>query len=86
MPFVKLVVTPSSAASRDAMSAALFGAGALGLQEEGDAWVTVLTSSSEDAATLDRLFRWTRRVLGELRADVAERVAYKNAAALFHVE
>lgn len=39
-----------------------------------------------EPAMLDRLFRWTRRVLGGLRADVAERVAYKNAAALFHVE
>lgn len=36
--------------------------------------------------TLDRLFRWTRRVLGELRPDVAERVAYRNAALLFRVE
>ena len=39
-----------------------------------------------EPATLDRLFRWTRRVLGELRPDVAERVAYKNAAVLFRVE
>ncbi len=39
-----------------------------------------------EPATLDRLFRWTRRVLGELRPDVAERVAYKNAAALFRLE
>jgi predicted TIM-barrel fold metal-dependent hydrolase len=35
---------------------------------------------------LDRLFAWTRRILGELRPDVAERVAYRNAAALFRVE
>ena len=35
---------------------------------------------------LDRLFVWTRRILGELRPDVAERVAYRNAAALFRVE
>jgi predicted TIM-barrel fold metal-dependent hydrolase len=39
-----------------------------------------------EPATLDRLFKWTRRVLGELRPDVAERVAYKNAAALFRLE
>ena len=39
-----------------------------------------------EPAMLDRLFRWTRRVLGELRPDVAERVAYKNAAALFRLE
>ncbi|MGH7353948.1 MAG: amidohydrolase family protein [Candidatus Rokuibacteriota bacterium] len=36
--------------------------------------------------TLDRLMAWTRRVLGELRPDVAERVAWKNAAALYRVE
>jgi len=39
-----------------------------------------------EPAMLDRLFTWTRRVLGELRPDVAERVAYRNAAALFRVE
>jgi predicted TIM-barrel fold metal-dependent hydrolase len=35
---------------------------------------------------LDRLMRWTRRVLGELRPDVAERVGYANAAQLFRVK
>lgn len=35
---------------------------------------------------LDRLFRWTRRVLGELGPEAAERVAYRNAAALFRLE
>lgn len=39
-----------------------------------------------EPAMLDRLFAWTRRVLGELRPDVAERVAYRNAAALFRAE
>ncbi len=39
-----------------------------------------------EPAMLDRLFKWTRRVLGELRPDVALRVAYKNAAALIHLE
>jgi hypothetical protein len=34
---------------------------------------------------LDRLFRWTRRVLGELRPDAAERLAHRNAAALFRI-
>lgn len=38
-----------------------------------------------EPAMLDRLMKWTRRVLGELRPDVAERVAYRNAAALFAV-
>jgi predicted TIM-barrel fold metal-dependent hydrolase len=32
---------------------------------------------------LDRLMRWTRRILGELRGDVAERVAWRNAADLY---
>ena len=39
-----------------------------------------------EPAMLDRLLTWTRRILGELRPDVAERIAYKNAAALFRVE
>ncbi len=39
-----------------------------------------------EPAMLDRLLTWTRRVLGELKADVAERVAYKNAVTLFRVE
>ncbi len=56
-----MVVTPSGADVRDAVSAALFGAGALGLQEEGDAWVTVLTSSRDDATMLDALKLAARR-------------------------
>ena len=39
-----------------------------------------------EPAMLDRLFAWTRRILGELRPDVAERVAWRNAAALFRLE
>jgi predicted TIM-barrel fold metal-dependent hydrolase len=39
-----------------------------------------------EPAMLDRLMTWTRRVLGELRPDVAERVASRNAAALFRLE
>jgi predicted TIM-barrel fold metal-dependent hydrolase len=35
---------------------------------------------------LDKLMTWTRRVLGQLKPDVAERVASKNAAALFKLE
>ena len=34
---------------------------------------------------LDRLMTWTRRVLGELPPDVAERVAHANAARLYRV-
>jgi predicted TIM-barrel fold metal-dependent hydrolase len=39
-----------------------------------------------EPAMLDRLMKWTRRILGELKPDVAERVAYRNAARLFHAE
>ena len=39
-----------------------------------------------EPAMLDRLLTWTRRVLGELKPEVAGRVAYKNAAVLFHLE
>ena len=39
-----------------------------------------------EPAMLDRLFAWTRRILGELKPDVAERVAHRNAAALFRLE
>lgn len=38
-----------------------------------------------EPAMLDRLMTWTRRVLGELPADVAERVAWKNAAVLYRI-
>jgi predicted TIM-barrel fold metal-dependent hydrolase len=39
-----------------------------------------------EARMLDRLMTWTRRILGALKPDVAERVASKNAAALFKLE
>jgi len=39
-----------------------------------------------EAPTLDKLMAWTRRILGELKPDVAERVAAKNAAAVFKLE
>jgi predicted TIM-barrel fold metal-dependent hydrolase len=39
-----------------------------------------------EPAMLDRLMKWTRRILGELRPDVAERVAWKNAAALYRID
>lgn len=35
---------------------------------------------------LDRLMKWTRRILGELPPDAAERVAHRNAARLFRIE
>jgi predicted TIM-barrel fold metal-dependent hydrolase len=39
-----------------------------------------------EPAMLDRLMKWTRRVLGELSPEVAERVAWKNAAALYRLQ
>jgi predicted TIM-barrel fold metal-dependent hydrolase len=36
-----------------------------------------------EPAMLDRLLGWTRRILGELQPDAAERVAWRNAAALY---
>jgi hypothetical protein len=39
-----------------------------------------------EPAMLDRLLTWARRVLGQLPPDVAERVAWKNATAVFHLE
>ena len=39
-----------------------------------------------EPAMLDRLMKWTRRVLGELSPAVAERVAYRNAAKLYRAE
>ncbi len=39
-----------------------------------------------EPAMLDRLMAWTRRILGELRPEVAERVAHANAVAVFGLE
>ncbi len=39
-----------------------------------------------EPAMLDRLMRWTRRVLGQLSPAVAERVAWKNAARLYRLD
>ena len=47
-----------------------------------DVWAAKLF----EPATLDKLMVWTRRMLGELKPDVAERVAAKNAAAVFKLE
>jgi predicted TIM-barrel fold metal-dependent hydrolase len=38
-----------------------------------------------EAATLDRLFTYHRRILGLLRADVAEQIAHKTAARLYRL-
>ena len=39
-----------------------------------------------EPAMLDRLMMWTRRILGELPPEVAERIAHRNAAALYRLE
>jgi predicted TIM-barrel fold metal-dependent hydrolase len=39
-----------------------------------------------EPAMLDRLMRWTRRVLGELSPAVAEQVAFRNAVRLYRAE
>ena len=39
-----------------------------------------------EPAILDRLMKWTRRVLGELSPAVAEQVAYRNAVKLYRAE
>ena len=39
-----------------------------------------------EPAALDKLMAWTRRILGELKPEVAERVASKNAGALFKLD
>jgi predicted TIM-barrel fold metal-dependent hydrolase len=39
-----------------------------------------------EPAMLDRLMTWTRRILGELTPETAERVAHRNAARLFRLE
>lgn len=44
-----------------------------------DVWAAPLF----EPAMLDRLMKWTRRILGELKPAAAERVAWKNAAKLF---
>jgi ribosomal protein L11 methyltransferase len=51
MPLTRLSLSPSAAALRDAVAASLFGAGAQGLQEDGEALVIVL----DDAGARARL-------------------------------
>jgi len=47
-----------------------------------DAWALRLF----EPTMLDRLFAWTRRVLGELKPDVAARVAHGNVVKLYRLE
>jgi predicted TIM-barrel fold metal-dependent hydrolase len=39
-----------------------------------------------EPAMLDRLMRWMRRILGELKPEAARRIAHDNAAALFGIK
>jgi predicted TIM-barrel fold metal-dependent hydrolase len=39
-----------------------------------------------EPAMLDRLMAWTRRILGQLTPETAERVAHKNATRVFRLE
>ena len=47
-----------------------------------DAWAARLF----EPAMLDRLFAWTRRILGELKPDVAERVGHRNAVKVYRLQ
>ncbi len=48
--------------------------------------IDVWSAKLFEPAMLDRLMRWTRRVLGELSPAAAEQVAYRNAAKLYRIE
>lgn len=50
MPWTRLAITPSSDARKEAVAAAMFSAGAEGLQEAGDALVTHLSDAVDAAA------------------------------------
>ncbi len=71
MALTRISITPSVAALRDAVSGALFAAGAQGLQEDGDALVTVLDDSGA-AALLDDLVGAVRSVDSAALIDVSE--------------
>lgn len=55
MPFSRLSITPSAPPLRDAVSAAMFAADAQGLQELGDALLTVLEGDADAAAVRDMI-------------------------------
>jgi len=48
--------------------------------------VDLWTARLFEPVMLDRLSLWARRILGELKPDVAERVAHRNAAKLYRLE
>lgn len=48
--------------------------------------VDALAARLFEPEMLDRLFTWTRRILGELKPDVAQRVAHRNAVKLYRLD
>lgn len=70
MPLTRLACTPSAPALRDAVSAALFAAGAEGLQEDGEALVTVL-AAGPSPTILDAFVTAARAVDEACRVDVS---------------
>lgn len=70
MPLTRLACTPSAPALRDAVSAALFAAGAEGLQEDGEALVTVL-DAGPSPTILDAFVTAARSVDEACRVDVS---------------
>ena len=68
-----------------AMAAALLAGRDL-LKRANDLDMSVAAQSGLSSAMLDRLMTWTLRILGELPPDAAERVAHRNATALFRLE
>jgi Tat protein secretion system quality control protein TatD with DNase activity len=48
--------------------------------------IDVWSAKSYQPEMLDRMMKWTRRVLGELKPEAAERVAAKNASGLLHLD
>lgn len=71
MPLTRLSVLPSTPALRDGVSFALFAAGAQGLQEDGDALVTVL-DAAHARAHLDAFVEGARSVDPACVVEVSE--------------
>ncbi len=70
-PWTRVAVRPSHADLRDAVAAALFGAGAQGLQEEGELLVTHLESAGEAAVVERAVHAVDERAVIETRAVAA---------------
>src|ERR1019366_6859198 len=66
--WTRVAVRPSHPEARDVVSAAMFGAGAQGLQEEGDLLVTHLESAGETSAMEHAVHAADERAAIETRA------------------